>query len=137
MADPTNPSDAKAQDAKSQKEMFGRVLHPPRRLFGPALILSVLAIGAIAVLVATRKDPDAVQVVTPVGFRTIRKQMPQELVVQMLGKPLATTPEGCLQFGYPKIDESTTITVVCFENGKVREIRTHLIGIDRVEVPPH
>lgn len=136
MMAPENPSDAKAQDAEPQKEMFGRVLHPPRRPWGPALIITAVIIGAVVLVVGTRKgDPGAVEVVTPVGFRTIRPEMPQGDVVRMIGNPIGTTADGCQQFGYPKMGETTTLTVVCFENGKVREIRTKKVEVNEVQVP--
>ncbi len=90
----------------------------------PAALLLIIGLGMLTV----RFEPEAtpIRVDTLWGLRTVRKGMSPQEVQSRLGQPTSKERRGnleCYQYGKPTINApSFTLHVVCYEDGKLREV---------------
>jgi hypothetical protein len=95
------------------------------RYFLYAAVLPLL-IGLGALFVRIEPEATPFRVETLWGLRTVRKGMSPQEVQGLLGQPTSKERRGnleCYQYGKPTINApSFTLHVVCYEDGKLREV---------------
>lgn len=93
-------------------------------LLYPLAALVVLGLGVLFVNLEQEAAP--IRVETKWGMRTVRLGMSPQEVSTLLGQPASKERKGnmeCYQYGRPTINEpSFTLHVVCYEEGKLREV---------------
>ncbi|QRK08824.1 hypothetical protein JQX13_01205 [Archangium violaceum] len=101
-----------------------RVRFNPRILLYPAALLLLIGLGIWTVSLEQEATP--IRVETTWGLRTVRKGMSPQDVSGILGQPTSKERRGnqeCFQYGRPSIKvESFVLHVVCYEEGKLREV---------------
>ncbi|HEX8439350.1 hypothetical protein [Archangium sp.] len=112
----------------------GNIFHaytkqPPSRgglryfLYAVALLL-LIGLGALFIQIEPEATPYRIE--TLWGMRTVRKGMSPQEVQGLLGQPTSKERRGnleCYQYGKPTINApSFTLHVVCYEDGKLREV---------------
>ena len=131
------PSDQSPDPAeRPQPQIFRRVLEPPKRMKLPYVLGAVVLLLA-AVALAAYRDPDAYQVVTLKGIKTVNRDMSRSEVGSILGTPLmAGQEDGCVRYGNLKMDAVFTIYVVCYDKGRVTRVSEERFETHRIDPPP-
>ncbi len=122
--------------------MFGAFTAPQQRRRYLPWILGITALFAGLVAIAAQRDPAVFNLVTPKGIKTVRLEMTTSQVQSMLGQPIARVgAEDCFHYGWPKMEADFDVYRVCFDNGRVREVKTERFEVRRIlaeeeELPP-
>lgn len=107
------------QEQKRPRASYYRYL-----LLYPLAVLVLLGLGAL--FVSLEQEATPIRVETKWGMRTVRLGMSPQEVSTLLGQPASKERRGnmeCYQYGRPTINEpSFTLHVVCYEDGKLREV---------------
>lgn len=119
----TTPPPDSAPQAPKKAVFHAYVTPPPKRHWG-RWIAAVVVLAIAAYALAARRDPKAYTVITRHGIKQVRLEMTTNQVVSVLGRPLATSNDGCYRYGMPVMDKDFDVYKVCFADGRVSAVKT-------------
>jgi len=108
------------------------------------IALAVPLFGAMAAWASLQGRPTSVHIITPNGIKVVSLGMSQQDVMGRLGKPIGRESRGgleCFQYGmFSLLEPATTIHVVCYADGVLKEVSTRRysmweVGPDRTFTP--
>ena len=92
------------------------------------IALAVPLLAAVAAWLSLAGRPASVHIITPNGIKVVSLGMAQQDVVSRLGKPIGRESRGgmeCFQHGmFSLLEPATTIHVVCYADGVLKEVTT-------------
>lgn len=144
--DSMNPSSVSGQGTSADEVLFSafREQRTTNRRWW-LLALLVPALAALAAWASLHEVPGSMRIITANGIKMVSPGMAQEEVLRMLGRPVGrernAAGHDCFQHGQFSLTEpSTTLYVLCYEGGKLRDVSTRRyslwgVGPDGTFVP--
>ncbi|NVJ05720.1 hypothetical protein HUW63_10820 [Myxococcus sp. AM001] len=124
----TNPQVDAASGLFTAFQKEGKV---PRGRWASALLAALVPVVLVVGLwVIAKGEERTFRIVTPSGFKSMRGGMTTEQVRAVLGRPITLEREAngaeCYRYGQPNfVNPQFLIYSVCYEDGKLRDVRTH------------
>jgi hypothetical protein len=126
------------QGSSGSTELFAAFREERSSKFRWLIVVAVPLFGALAAWVSMAAQPEGMRIVTSTGIKMVTLGMSQQEVLGLLGRPIAKDLRAdgaeCLQHGMFSINEpSTTVYVLCYMGGQLREMATRRFSVWMVD----
>ncbi|NOK06192.1 hypothetical protein HNV27_32360 [Myxococcus xanthus] len=103
---------------------------PRGRWVGALLMALIPVVLGVGFWTLAKGEEKTFRIVTPQGFKSMRGGMTTEQVRAVLGRPITlerdTSGAECYRYGQPNfVNPQFLIYSVCYEDGKLRDVKTH------------